>query len=156
MPQLNKIFLLIAAVTITACTPTVVKRGNMLEDFQLKQVQAGVSTRSDVLRNFGSPTTTAPFNDNAWYYIGQETEKKGILDPKIVKERIFEVSFGQDGIVQAVRELPKGAGLDIPIAREKTVTYGNEVTVMQQMLGNIGKFNKAGSQKNDGIGAPNR
>lgn len=138
----RKILLPAALLVLAACSPTVAERGNMLEDYQLREVTAGVSTRSDVLRALGSPTTRSPFDDNAWYYIGQETKKKGILDPKITKERIVEVKFAEDGTLASLRELPKGAHLDIPIERSKTTTYGNEVTIMQQMLGNVGRFNK--------------
>ena len=94
-----------------------------------------------------SPTTTAPFDDKIWYYIGQETEKRGILDPEITKERIVEVRFAEDGLLNSIRELPKNAGVDIPIERSKTPTYGNEVTIMQQMLGNVGRFNKPVDEK---------
>ncbi|MCC7305256.1 MAG: outer membrane protein assembly factor BamE [Alphaproteobacteria bacterium] len=141
--------LLLGACVLAACTPTVAKRGNMLEDYQMKSVQAGISTRSDVLRMLGSPTTQAPFDENIWYYIGQETEKRGILDPEVVKERIVAVQFAGDGTVNSIRELPKGSRIDIPIARSKTSTGGTDYTLMQQLLGNLGKFNTAGSGGGD-------
>lgn len=130
----------------------VAERGNMLEPRQLQQITAGTSTRSDVLRTLGSPTTQAAFDDNTWYYIGQETEKRGILDPKVVKERVVVVQFAEDGVVNSIRELPKGAGIDVPIERAKTKTRGNEYTFMQQLLGNVGKFNKETDLKNEKIG----
>lgn len=129
------------ALMLAACTPTVAQRGNMLEDYQITQIAPGVHTRSDVLQLLGSPTTQAPFDDNIWYYIGQETEKRGIFDPEVVKERVIVVAFNDDGTVQQLRELPKGSRVDIPIARGKTPTHGNDVTIMQQLLGNLGRFN---------------
>jgi outer membrane protein assembly factor BamE (lipoprotein component of BamABCDE complex) len=147
----KKYLLLCTSALLAACTPTVVERGNMLEDYQLKEVVVGQNTRSDVIRILGSPTTQAPFDDNVWYYIGQETEKVGVLDPKITKERVIVLKFAADGTVESIREMPKGSGLDIPIAREKTKTHGNEVTVLQQFLGNLGKFNN--TAKGDGPNA---
>ena len=131
----------------------------MLTDNQLKSVTVGTSTKSDVLHTLGSPTTKAAFDENDWFYIGQETEKHGILDPKIIKERIVEVKFAENGTLSDVHEVPKGAGVDVPISRDKTPTYGNEVTVMQQFLGNLGRFNKAdkgNTSRSDqgGAGAP--
>ncbi len=136
--------LLLASVciAISACTPTVTQRGNKLEDFQVEQVVTGIHTRSDVLRILGSPTTQAPFDDNIWYYIGQEKEKRGILDAKVIEERIVIVAFNEDGVVQSITE-PGGERIAIPIERDKTPTHGNEMTVIQQMLGNLGKFNTA-------------
>lgn len=150
----NNTFLLAAcaAFLVNACSPTVADRGNMLNDNQLKQITAGTSTRSDVLRSFGSPTTQAAFDENTWYYIGQETEKRGILDPEITKERVVVVQFADDGTVNMVREMPKGSGIDVPIERAKTKTRGNEFTFMQQLLGNVGKFNKDTDLKNEKIG----
>ncbi len=131
------------ATLIGGCTPTVAKRGNIIEDYQLSEVVEGVHTRKDVLRIMGSPTTRAPFDENTWYYIGQYTEKRGILDPEITDERIIIVTFNNKGIVDTITEKEKGR-IAIPIAREKTQTHGNELTVMQQLLGNMGKFNTEG------------
>lgn len=156
----NKILLATAALlALTACTATVAERGNLLEDYQLKQVAAGTSTKSDVVKILGSPTTQAPFDENVWYYIGQETEKHGILDPEITKERVVAVKFAQDGTVEYLRELPQGSRVDVPIERSKTATRGNEFTFMQQLLGNMGKFNKQDKEsatRTAGNGPPGR
>lgn len=138
----TRIFLpILIVLALPACTPTVAKRGNMLEDYQMKSVIPGIHTRSDVLRLLGSPTTQAPFDDNVWYYIGQETQKSGILDPKVTEERVVIVQFNPDGTVYHLKEIPKDSRVDVPIARSKTPTHGNNVTIMQQMLGNLGRFN---------------
>ena len=130
---------------IGACSPTTAQRGNMVQDFQLVAVQPGVSTRSDVLRNMGSPTTKAPFNENVWYYIGQTTEKHGILDPEVVDERVVVIVFDDNDTIVQAGELDRER-IDLPIDRDKTPTYGNEMTALQQLLGNLGKFSgSAGS-----------
>lgn len=128
------------ALTLAACAPTVAQRGNMLEDFQIESVKAGESTRSDVLRALGSPTTKSPFDERTWYYIGQETEKRGILDPEVVKERIIVVNFDAEGFVVSINEAKNGR-VDIPYARSKTPTHGNDDSLLQEFLGNLGKFN---------------
>lgn len=128
------------AVFLSACTPVIAQRGNMLEDYQLQQVKAGENTPSDIIRLLGSPTTKDPFDDNVWYYIGQETAKRGILDPEVTKERIVVVQFDPDGYVHRIGDMVDGH-ISVPISRDKTPTYGNDLTVIQQLLGNIGKFN---------------
>lgn len=116
------------------------QRGNMLQDYQIKEVTAGTNSRSDVLRTLGSPTTVSTFNPDIWYYIGQETEKRGILDDEVVAERIVQVTFNAEGIVESIEEVDPDR-LDIPYARSKTPTYGNDLTFTQQLLGNMGRFN---------------
>ena len=123
------------------CTPTHHVRGNMLQDYQIAEITPGKDTRSDVLRKFGSPTTKATFDESIWYYLGQETEKRGILDPEVVEERIVVVFFDDEGVVQDVKDVDNER-VDLPYVRRKTETSGNEITVMQQFLGNLGKFNK--------------
>lgn len=125
---------------MAACAPQMAQRGNMLENYQLEEVKAGEHTRSDIMRILGSPTTKDPFQDDVWYYIGQETAKRGILDPEVVKERIVIVQYDPDGYVGRIADVVDGR-IDVPITRNKTPTYGNDLTFFQQLLGNLGKFN---------------
>ncbi len=134
--------LLLPTLFLMACTPTKATRGNLVDDYRIADITPGVSTASDVTRVMGSPTTTDPFDSNVWYYMGQKTEKRGIFDPKVTDERIIRVKI--DPTTQMVTEL---APLDttrneIPISSRTTPTSGNEMTAVQQMLGNLGKFNK--------------
>lgn len=146
MKKLNLILLASAALTLatlaqTACTPVVAQRGNLLENHQLEQVKPGESSQSDVLRVLGSPTTKAPFDENTWYYIGQETEKRGILDAETVKERVIIARFGEDGLLSYIGDVKDREDINVPYSRDKTPTYGNDMTAIQQILGNLGKFN---------------
>jgi outer membrane protein assembly factor BamE (lipoprotein component of BamABCDE complex) len=131
---------LILTGTMAACTPTKANRGNLLENYQIDQVKTGEHSRSDVLRLLGSPTTVAPFDDNTWYYIGQETEKSGIMDPEIKRERIVVVAFAPDGKVAKVSDASDGR-INVPVTRESTTTHGNKNSLVQQLLGNLGRFN---------------
>ena len=150
----------ILLLALSACTPTEAVRGNLLQNYQLAEVKVGVDTQSDVTHKLGSPTTIAPFDSNTWYYMGQRTSKRGILDPKILEERVVTVTFSSSGVVQMVKD-DRPKRLDFPYDHSKTPTSGNDVTVMQQMIGNLGKFNKAdtgkghaGSGEDDGTQIP--
>ena len=133
-------FSLLLLFLMPACTPVTSQHGNMLEDFQIQEVKSGEHTRSDVLRILGSPTTQSTFNPNIWYYLGQESEKRGILDQQITDERIVVVIFNEDGVVEAIQEADSERE-NIPYARTKTPTHGNDLTFLQQLLGNLGRFN---------------
>lgn len=143
MKQLNILYVsvfIFVALASSACTPTIATRGNIVEDFRMAEITPGVSSRTNVLKSLGSPTTRAPFDDNVWYYIGQKTEKKGIFDPKVVDEKIVVVAFNEEGNVEVMEEID-AERMDIPRVRRKTETGGNDVTVLEQLLGNVGKFN---------------
>lgn len=127
-------------LSASACTPVTAQRGNLLQNYQIEEVKAGEHTRSDVLRLLGSPTTQSTFNTDVWYYIGQETEKHGILDSEVTEERVVAVTFDKDGVVQTIQDMNNERN-NIPYARTKTPTHGNELTFSQQLLGNLGRFN---------------
>lgn len=129
-------FLLLSSA---GCTPTHKIHGNFLKDHQIEGVEKGTDTQSDILRKLGSPTTVAPFNNNIWYYIGQETEKRGILDPEVKEERIVMVAF-KNGYVDQITDVDNERQ-DIPYVRRETPTSGTEMNAVQQFLGNLGKFN---------------
>lgn len=105
----------------------------------MAEITTGESSKTDVLRTLGSPTTQAPFDENIWYYIGQKTEKSGIFDPKVIEEKIVVVAFNEEDIVAQIEQVDADR-VDIPIVRRKTPTGGHEVTIMQQLLGNVGRF----------------
>lgn len=135
-----KTTLLAGALAVSACTPITAQRGNFLEDYQIKQIKPQEHTESDVLKILGSPTAKAPFHKEIWYYLGQETEKRGILAPEVVDERIVIVMFDEEGRVAQIGDI-EDERIDIPYSRDRTPTHGHNMTLMQQLLGNLGRFN---------------
>ena len=132
---------LFALVLLAACTPVQATRGNIVEDYRMAEIVPGVSSRTNVLQSLGSPTTVAPFDETVWYYIGQKTEKRGIFDPKVVDKKVVVVAFNQEGIVESIDKVDSDM-INVPHVRRKTPTSGNDITVMEQLIGNVGRFNK--------------
>lgn len=125
---------------LAACTPMERVHGNIVEAAQIEQIKKGVSTKSDVLRVFGSPATVAPFDDSVWYYIGQKTEKRGIFDPKVTEGKIVTVSFDESGVVRDLRTTT-GSPADVPTVDRKTPVTGTKTSPLQDFFGNLGKYN---------------
>jgi len=130
---------------LNACAPTQNTRGNFLiaEDVQL--LQAGLSTQNEVLNLLGSPTSKAVFDENIWYYVGLKTEKESFFDEKVTNRQVYKLEFGDNSVLQDIA-LVEGESLDIPLNERVTKTSGNQVTFIQQILGNIGKYNPSQSQ----------
>ncbi len=147
---MKTIIIALFALTLTAaCTPMEATRGNIVEDYRMAEIIPGVSSRTNVLQSLGSPTTVSPFDETVWYYIGQKTEKRGIFDPKVVDKKVVVVAFNPDGIVETIDKIDADM-IDVPHVRRKTPTSGNEITVMEQLIGNVGRFNKP---KESAVGA---
>lgn len=128
-------------LTLGACSPTVVTRGNLLSDTKLAEVEPSQSTRDDVNRIWGPPTTVSTFDDNTWYYIGETTSQKGIFAPELVTRRMIRVTFNDANTVTAIDELDPADARNIHMVKRTTPNAGKEFTVVQQMIGNIGKYN---------------
>jgi len=138
----------LAVLTLTACAPTHNTNGIFLTPDDVAKVSVGAS-RTDVLQALGTPTTTAVFDDNVWYYVGQKTAKTAFFDPKVVERKVYELKFTQDGTVASLQEVD-GSAVDVPIVRRKTPTSGHDLTAAQQLLGNLGRFNKSSKPSTPG------
>ena len=140
MKKTTALALSAALITISACSPVRDTHGNFLKPHAINSVQTNIDTKTEIIQKLGSPTTIAPFDENVWYYLGQKTVKKGIFDAQVEEERVVQVRFNDEGFVTAVNEVDQDR-INIPLSEEKTHTGGNDVTILQQLLGNRGKFN---------------
>ncbi len=134
--------LLLTALALSACAPTNATNGTFLSADDVVGLDAGTSTRADVLQKLGTPTTTAVFDDNTWYYVGQKTTKTAFLDPKITARSVYEAKFDAEGTLISLAQVNNDA-VDVPLVRRTTPTTGHDLTVAQQLLGNLGRFNKS-------------
>lgn len=134
------LMIIMCGVLMASCTPSTATRGNFLESEDINRIQPMVSTDYDVLNILGTPTAKAVFDDNTWYYVGLKTEKESFFDEKVTDRQIYQIKFDEAKFVESVTKVDADP-MDIPIASRTTPTSGNEVTALQQILGNIGKFN---------------
>jgi outer membrane protein assembly factor BamE (lipoprotein component of BamABCDE complex) len=130
---------LVAAIGLSACAPTVAKRGNMVDEERLKEITPGVTTREGVANILGTPTQTSTFDDKIWYYIGRTTEQTSFLAPEVKEQKIVAVQFTPEGIVQKISKGGLKYAEDVEPNSDKTPTYGREVSLVQQLLGNLGR-----------------
>jgi len=136
-------------LSLGACTPTVVTRGNLLSDTQLQKVQPQKSTRADVMQAWGPPTVAPLFDTNTWYYIGERTSQKGVFAPEVENRRLVRIKFSpaNNDTVVAVDDLDPKLAENITPVSQTTPAAGKDFTFMQQFIGNIGKYNPSGDKK---------
>lgn len=138
---MTKRFLLCLGLTVlAACSPTQATRGNLVDPDDLSQIKVGVSNKDSVRNILGSPTTTAPMNDDVWYYIGQKTERFGWRREKVTERRTLTMVFNQEGVLESLTP-EENQGREVAMVKDITPTQGNEMTVLQQFFGNLGRFN---------------
>lgn len=132
----------LVGLVVAGCTPITATRGHMVAPELVSQLRPGVSRQDDVLSLLGSPSTTGTFDDRVWYYIGQHTAQRGIFAPEVTDRRIVAIRFDERGVVTEVEEYGLEHGREVEIVDRTTPTAGRDLTFLQQILGNLGRFNR--------------
>ncbi|MBV6632737.1 MAG: outer membrane protein assembly factor BamE [Alphaproteobacteria bacterium] len=129
------------SLTVAGCSPVVATRGNLIEDKTLAQLEVDEMNRIDVLNLFGTPTSRATFDQDTWYYIGQTTEQTAFFEPEVTDRRILKLQFDREGVLRDVQELSLEDAQEIDTVSRETPTRGRQLGVLEQLLGNLGRFN---------------
>jgi outer membrane protein assembly factor BamE (lipoprotein component of BamABCDE complex) len=130
-----------AALCTSACTPTVTTHGHAISPTTLSSIQPGVASREEVTRVLGSPSTIGTFDTERWFYVSQRNEVVSFYQADITAQDVVEIAFDGNGIVQDIRTHGLEMAQNVEPDPNKTPTLGNELTAIQQFLGNVGRFN---------------
>lgn len=131
---------LAVAATTAACAPTVGQNGFQAVDAKPTDIVVGTDTKQTVLTKLGSPSTTSTFEaDNVWYYISQVTEKYTYNLPQVTQRSVTEISFNEAGTVDEVKTLGLEDGQRVAMNSRETPTRGRQLTILEQLLGNVGR-----------------
>ena len=128
------------AAAASACAPVVGVNGFQIVDAKPADVVAGTDTKETVMARLGSPSVTSTFEDNGWYYISQTTERYTYNRPQVSQRSVTEITFDKaDDKVSQVRTLGLADGQQIAMNSHTTPTRGRQLTVLEQLLGNVGR-----------------
>jgi outer membrane protein assembly factor BamE (lipoprotein component of BamABCDE complex) len=89
----------------------------------------------------GSPSSLATFDNRTWYYVTQRTESHSFYFETVVSQDVVAIVFDDQGTVSHVDRHDLNGAREIDVVDRETPTAGNELTVLEQFLGNIGRFN---------------
>jgi len=129
-----------AAALTTACAPVVGQNGFQAIDARPADIVAGTDTKQTVLARLGTPSTTSTFeSDSIWYYISQVTEKYTYNRAQVTQRSVTEITFNEAGQVAEVRTLGLDDGQRLAMNSRETPTRGRQLTILEQLLGNVGR-----------------
>lgn len=128
------------AIGLAGCAPQVVQHGHTIDPDALARITPGVTSREEVARLMGTPSALATFEDGRWYYVTQRRENRTFFQSNITEQEVVTVSFDDRGIVSDVRRHGMDQALAVQPDPDSTRTLGNELTVFEQLIGNIGRF----------------
>jgi len=145
------VVILAAGTALSACSS--VGGGNALggigETYQsgyvpppmaLEQIPVG-SSRDQVLIALGTPSTTAQYGGEVFYYISQTRHRAArFMRPEVVDQRILAVYFDKDSNVERVANYGLQDGKVFDFVSRTTPTGGSDLTFLQQVLSGATTF----------------
>ena len=137
-------------LALAACQARIDNRGYVPTGDDLERVKAGVQGREEVQEILGSPSSISTFSDDRWYYISKKTSTTAFFSPKLLDQNVVVVEFDDGGLVKDIRRYAMEDGLIIDPVTRKTPAPGRELSFLEQLLGNFGKFNS----QNNAASAP--
>ena len=146
--------LFLSGLVLFACSPKVSNGGYVKEADFKEQIIAGQTTKDQVREKFGSPSSQSSFGNETWYYITNRQETYAFLKPEVVQQDVVCIKFDNAGVVSGIQSFNKNDGQSFDIAKRTTPTEGHTLGFFEQILGNIGRFNKPDNGSN--TAAPGR
>jgi|TARA_B100000315_G_C14090042_1_gene368802 outer membrane protein assembly factor BamE (lipoprotein component of BamABCDE complex) len=135
------------AAGLSACAARTANRGNLPTESQIAKIEVGKHNRNQVAKIIGTPSTIGTFDSQVWYYIGRRTEKWGFLEEKVIDQQIVVIYFNKKGVIEHLQRYSKDDIRRIEMVGRVTPTAGHELGVIEQIIGNFGRFNRNRPQK---------
>ncbi len=132
--------LAVAIGGLAGCTPQLSQHGHTIDPESLTRITPGVSSREEVARLLGSPSALAMFEDSRWYYVSQQRERRSFFQSRITEQEVVTISFDDRGIVRDIDLHGMDQAMAIDPDPDSTRTLGNELSIVEQLIGNIGRF----------------
>ncbi|OYU70234.1 MAG: cell envelope protein SmpA [Alphaproteobacteria bacterium PA2] len=135
------------------CAPITTYSGFQAIEANPKDVKAGVDTKTSVRVRLGSPSATSTFDPNVWFYIDQIKQTVAFQRPVTTRRDVTAIKFNKDSeLVETVNQYSLKDGKLIAFNGRETPTRGRELTVLEQLLGTVGRG--GGLLPNQDEGAP--
>ena len=141
---------IVFASSLTGCADNIDPRGNAPMPDALAQIVPGRVTRSDVVALIGTPATASLFGDDHWYYISSHFQTVAFYAPEELDRQVIVIDFDKSGTVTAVRRLGLEDGKDVAMVPRSTPAPGKELSLLEQLIGNVGKFGAPEKDKAQG------
>ena len=129
-----------AALALAGCDSLIDYRGFSPTPGSVEKLEAGTQSREDVIRLIGTPTSVATFNPNVWYYISQVQDTYAFFKPQITEQKVMQLNFDDGGRLKTIKNYDLKDAEDITMVARVTPTAGKELTILEQLMGNVGKF----------------
>jgi Small protein A (tmRNA-binding) len=124
----------------SACAPITSYSGFQAIESNPKDVKVGTDTKSTVRGKLGSPSATSTFDPNVWFYMNQIKQRVAFRKPQVIARNVTAITFNKESEqVESVNNYTLKDGKVIAFNGRETPTRGRELTILEQLLGNVGR-----------------
>ena len=128
------------SAVMAGCTPLTSYSGFQAIEARPADMKVGEDSKSTLMEKLGSPSTISTFAPNTWYYVSQTTDRVAFYMPRVIKRDVIAIKFNPaDEKVASVNTFTLKDGKVIAYNGRETPTRGREMTILEQLLGNVGR-----------------
>jgi outer membrane protein assembly factor BamE (lipoprotein component of BamABCDE complex) len=125
---------LLLTLAVASCIGETLQRGYIPSEEALQQVQVG-APREQVLIALGTPSTSADFGGEVFYYISQKTNRPvAFMNARVVDQSVLAVYFDQNSQVSRIANYGLQDGQIIDSVSRTTPTGGKDFSFISQIF----------------------
>ena len=140
-------FFILSIFLLSACSLPVNQIGDMPSDKRISAMKPGKHTKEDVTRLIGSPAHITLFQEESWVYVESKEQQRAFLSPEETSRRVLVITFKPDDTIAKISRLDLNDGVNVPYDSDVTKSYGKDLSVWDEMIGNFGRFPAKGQQR---------
>jgi outer membrane protein assembly factor BamE (lipoprotein component of BamABCDE complex) len=144
-----------AGLAAGGCAKTQDLQGYLVDETLVSAVQPGVDNKESVQNTLGRPTFTGTFDQNDWYYVSRRTKNFAFNHPRVNEQTLLHVRFDAAGNVASVDRKGLEQVVSIDPMGDKTPTLGRNMSIWDELFGNIGAVGAGGMGSSPSGGGPN-
>lgn len=130
----------LAGALAVGCAPIQQTNGYQAIEHKPAETKVGVDTKSTVLDTLGSPSVVSTFDPNVWFYMSQRTNQMSFHSVRVTRRSVIQITFDKDSEkVTDVKAFTLKDGKVIAYNTRETPTRGRELSIIEQLLGNVGR-----------------
>jgi outer membrane protein assembly factor BamE (lipoprotein component of BamABCDE complex) len=139
---MQRILLFILLLNMTSCSTVVENRGYIFNPEIQEKISQGMD-KTEIISLLGTPSTVSESTGLKYYYISNKFFKYAFLNPQEIERTIQVISFDENDNVRNIEEYTMKDGRVINYNKDKTLPNGTEVTIIQDLFDNTGRYTNA-------------
>ena len=107
---------------------------------EIDQLIVGSTTMKEAIKILGEPLSTSKSSPNVILYVQQRAETLAFFKPRVSERAVLKLTFDQNDILASTSSRKDVDALPMNLEQQIVVSEGREITLWQQLFGNIGNF----------------